>query len=451
MILNTKINNKLTSSFLASLVMLSGVGVSVSNNVSAATTVLNNQKSDKSTQEVDFFTKQQVIEDIDYVMSTIKKIHVGCVHEIPKEVLNQRNIEIQNLSESTSIVEEWRIISRILAKLHDAHTQIFPPEILYKKYIPLIIRGEGNKFFCKSGEFKDAEIIEINGLKISDIYENFKDNFSYEIEEWPHLHFFEFPACFTQFNLARAGVDIFKPVEITFKTDDGVKIQKFEFVNVVPKVKKNVPFVSYKIDKENSTGIFTLNSCDFNHEYCNTVDKFFAEVASNNIKNVIVDLRRNVGGNSDVSNYFAKYMKNLKNIKTHKNEIRTGDKIYVEKLTYTQEYLKNFQAKKNLFDGKVYILTSNMTFSSAMLFARDFSDNRLATIVGEVPGNSPTCFGSVFNQKCFTPNSKLIFKTTYKKFYRTDSTKDPNRLIPDIAVSAKESLSEVYKIIQKNM
>lgn len=92
-----------------------------------------------------------------------------------------------------------------------------------------------------------------------------------------------------------------------------------------------------------------------------------------------------------------------------------------------------------------------MTFSSAMLFARDFSDNRLATIVGEVPGNSPTCFGSVFNQKCFTPNSKLIFKTTYKKFYRTDSTKDPNRLIPDIAVSAKESLSEVYKIIQKNM
>lgn len=451
MILNTKINNKLTSGFLASLVMLSGVCVSIPNNVSAASTFLNTQESNKGTQEVDFFTKLQVIEDIDYVMSTVKKIHAGCVHEIPKEVLNQRDLEIQNLSESTSIVEEWRIISRILAKFHDAHTQIFPPKILYEKYLPLTIRGEGNKFFCRSGEFKDAEIIEINGLKISDIYENFKDSFSYEIEEWPHFHFFEFPACFTQFNLARAGVDISKPLEITFKTNDGVKIQKFEFVNAVPGVKKNVPFVSYKIDKENSAGVFTLNKCNFNSEYCNTVDKFFSEIASNNIKHIIVDLRRNTGGNSDVSNYFAKYMKNLKNIKTSKSEIRIGDRIHIEEPIYTQEYLKNFQAKKNLFDGKVYILTSNMTFSSAMLFARDFSDNRLATIVGEVPGNSPTCFGDISNQRYFTPNSKLIFKTTYKKFYRPDSTREPNRLIPDIAVSAKESLSKVYEIIQKEM
>ena len=381
-------------------------------------------------------------------MDTIKKNHVGCVNRIPDEVLKQKEIEIQNLSESTSSVEEWRIISRILAKFHDAHTYVLAPEFLYHKRLPLDIENVDNKFFCKSGEFNGAEIIEINGIKISDIYENFKLHYSHEIDEWVHVNFFR---ClpFTQSNLALAGIDTFKPIEVSFKTDKGIAKQKFEFIKVENKFTKAVPFASYKIDKDDGVGIFTLNECNFNKEYCDTVDSFFADVAKNNIKNVVVDLRKNTGGNSDVMFYFAKYLKNLESATNQKIEIRTskGVETFGGK-TFTSEDLKTFKFDKNLFDGKIFVLTSNLTFSSAMLFVQYFSDNNLATIVGEVPGNSPTSYGDISGHGYTTKNSRLKFCTTYKKFYRVDSTKDPDRIIPDVQVSAKDALNKAYELIK---
>ena len=167
-------------------------------------------------------------------------------------------------------------------------------------------------------------------------------------------------------------------------------------------------------------------------------------------QNVIVDLRRNVGGSNRVTYYFARYLKNLENIKMRKYEERIGDKIKTFQIKYTSDELKEFQADRNLFSGKVFILTSNVTFSSGMLFARDFSDNNLATLVGEIPGNSPMSFGDILNHRYYTPNSKLGFNTTYKKLYRPDSTKDPNKLVPDVQVSAKDALNKVYEIIEKD-
>jgi len=451
MISGGKINNKFISGSLASIAILTGTGVGIPNKVNAAntsvTSVSDTQKSNKIEQSADFFTKQQVIEDIDYAMDTIKKYHLGCINGIPEEVLVQKELEIKNLSESTSLVEEWRIISRILAKLHDAHTIAVLTRDFYRKRLPFDIESNDNKFFCTSGEFKGAEINEINGTKISDMYENFKLNFSYEIEQWAHANFFRQATFFTPWPLAGAGIDTSKPVEVTFRTDSGVKTQKFEFVPI--ESNQRVPFVSYKIDKESSVGIFTLNKCTYNEEYRNTVDKFFADVASNNVKNVVVDLRENTGGNARVADYFAGYLKILKNITLGKCEIRTGNEIKTFQTKYTLDEIKNFQANRNVFDGKVFILTSNLTFSSAMLFALDFSDNNLATIVGEVPGNSPTSFASVSNCS-LTPNSKLRIRTTSKKAYRPDTTKDPDRLIPDVQVPAKDALDKVYELIEKD-
>ncbi len=446
-----KMNNKFLASSLASLAILTSTGINTNINIKAtnnpATSISDVQKSDENKQVVEYFTKQQVIEDIDYVMNKVKNSHVGCINGIPDEVLKQKELEIKNLSESTSSVEEWRIISSILAKLHDAHTTILPPAFLYGKRLPFDIEYLDNKIFCRSGEFKDSEITEINGVKISDLYEKFKLHYSYEIEEWVDFNFFRSTPFFEQYNLAKAGIDTFKPVEISFKTDKGIAKQKFEFIQIEVKFKKSEPFF-YQIDKENSVGIFTINKCIIaNKEFLDTVDKFFADVASNNIENVIVDLRRNTGGWTGLERFFARYLNKLGNVTFKKCEIRTNNGIETRQEKYTADETKLIKSDKNLFDGKLFILTSNLTFSSAMDFALEFSDNNLATIVGEVPGNSPNHYGCC-NICDYTPNSKLKFITTTKKYYRADSTKDPNRLIPDVQVSAKEALNKVYELIK---
>ena len=110
-----------------------------------------------------------------------------------------------------------------------------------------------------------------------------------------------------------------------------------------------------------------------------------------------------------------------------------------------------------MFDGNVFILTSHHTFSSAVDFAEYFQDNKLGTVVGEIPGNSPEHFGNLVLRKDARgntvvgefkmPNSKLGFTTTFKKFYRIDETKDGTKLIPDVQVPAKDALNKVYEMI----
>lgn len=51
-------------------------------------TSVTSQKIEKDdTQEIQYFTKQQIIEDIDYIMDKLSKNHVECIEIIPEEVL----------------------------------------------------------------------------------------------------------------------------------------------------------------------------------------------------------------------------------------------------------------------------------------------------------------------------------------------------------------------------
>lgn len=409
--------------------------------------VVNSGKSDCYSQK---FTKQQVIEDIDYILDVISRYHVSAVNGIPEEVRTQKEIEIHNLAENVSIVEEWRIIYGIISKLHDAHTKIQAPP-LYKR-IPFDISVENSKFICKTGDFEGYEVVAIDDNSISDIYEEFKKHFPHEIDEWVYGHFFwSYKKFIQEWSLALAGIDTSKPVKVTFKKDGDVKsleVSLSEIENVFP---VQPPYVSYEIDEKNKLGIFTLNCCQCDDFYRRTVDKFFEDVATKDVKNIVVDLRKNGGGTSNVTAYFASYIKNIPTYKTCSYDIRRGNTLeHVKSITYKESDIQKFKSNKNLFDGGIFIATSNRTFSSALLFAEEFSDNNLATIVGEVPGTSPVHYGHLVDETFELPNSKLHFWTTFKRWYRVDESKNPERLIPDVEVPAKDAINKIYEILKLN-
>lgn len=47
-------------------------------------------------------------------------------------------------------------------------------------------------------------------------------------------------------------------------------------------------------------GYFLLSSCTYDSAYVNAVQRFFSEVAASGVQNVVLDLRQNGGGNSNV-------------------------------------------------------------------------------------------------------------------------------------------------------
>lgn len=463
-------NKKLKAGFLAGITALTATP-SITNPTAIAMQPTSATITETKKQDVNLeITKEQAIEDINYVLKVIKHNHVSAVEKVPDEVTNQAKIEIENLKDKVSAIDEWRIISRILAKLHDAHTKPFYPRIpIFKTRLPFGKKYENGKFICTSGEFKNCEITAINDISIPELYRIFQSHFSHEIEEWTECNFFEVPSGFIpSWKLALCGIDVSKPVKVSFNTRSGIQSKSFELTEIETPNENSEHWVSYEIDENNSIGIFKLNSCRFNDEYKKILLNFLKEVSEKKIKNIAIDLRKNVGGDSRVANMFAASLKKISGFKCDRYDERSGDKLLlhnghtmnkdeIEKLRI--EHLGENYDKNLLFGGNLFLLTSHCTFSSAELFADMFQSNHLATIVGEVPGNSPEHFGNLVSEKdgkenfitkhFKTPNSDLTFVTTCKKFYRIDETKDGTKLIPDVQVPAKDALKKVYEIIDE--
>jgi C-terminal processing protease CtpA/Prc len=87
--------------------------------------------------------------------------------------------------------------------------------------------------------------------------------------------------------------------------------------------------------------------------------------------------------------------------------------------------------RQPIFEGTIYILVNGGTLSSAIDFASIYSDNDLATLVGEPVGDSPTSAGNVVHFT--TPELKIPFQVSSALYTRADPSRDPaDTLEPDI-------------------
>lgn len=115
---------------------------------------------------------------------------------------------------------------------------------------------------------------------------------------------------------------------------------------------------------KNSLGIFKLNKYRVNTKYTKLVGKFFSDVQADNIKNVVIDLRKNYGDTTNVISYFALYLKNIDKVKTSSLKTRKKDKIlkvdrHASEISEISKEALKFRETIPLFDGNVYILTSH--------------------------------------------------------------------------------------------
>lgn len=238
--------------------------------------------------------------------------------------------------------------------------------------------------------------------------------------------------------LTLLGADVSDGIDVVFSGNNETK--HFDMTNEPPE-RKQLELCSYKIDKENSLGIFTLNRCEMSQEYTDRLLEFFGAVRDNNIGNIAVDLRSNGGGTTEVINEFLRYI----NISDYKlfggTDIRIGGNL----ISYRDEITPNKHVE-NAFDGRVYVLTSQYTFSSAMDFAMVIHDNGIGKVIGEIPGNMPTAYGDKLGFQL--PESKLVLSVSYKKFYRVDINKSEEPLIPDCTVSTDEALEKLVEYIK---
>lgn len=372
---------------------------------------------------------EQAQKDLKYVYDTVRAKHpLFLIDDGAEKRFGDVYIKLRRElmdKDSVTVNELWEKSAELVCTLDDAHTIVTASGTEY-------VNG-GNEI---SKAYNDGTLVSIDGISADSMKEHFKKVFPCE----PQVSFYadymfgvvlEYGSWFTLL-----GADVSDGIDVVI----GENAKHFDMTDEEP-ARKQLELCSYKIDKENSLGVFTLNRCEMSAEYTDRLSEFFSAVRDNNIGNIAVDLRSNGGGTTEVINEFLRYI----NISDYKlfggTDIRIGGNL----ISYRDEITPNKHVE-NAFDGNVYVLTSQYTFSSAMDFATVIQDNGIGKVIGEIPGNMPTAYGDKLSFQL--PESKLLLGVSYKKFYRVDIDKSEEPLIPDCTVNADEALEKLVEYIK---
>ena len=386
----------------------------------------------------EILTAEEAQEDLEYLMKRLRERHPiwldGSVEKVAAVEAEYENA-LATMGNEVSGLELYRMASRIAATLHDGHTGVDWCGGEQERYID---------DFTVIWEY--GKPLTIDGISCREIIESYKKVCSYEVDYYAEALFWGRVITYEPY-LRLCGVDTSDGVEMTFENEGEIYAHSFRFVpieqvNGYESSQGEEKWVYYEIDRENSVGIFTLTSCVCNEEYLDTLEHFFDEIFAADIRNVVVDLRGNGGGNSWVANEFFKYL-DVEEYRSWNSAVRFGWYLLKnEDISYQN------RKKPQVFSGDLYVVTDTWTYSAAMDFAMMVADNDLGMIVGKPSGNLPDSYGDLLRFQL--PNSKLPMYVSYKKWCRIDQTKAGQPIMPDVEAASAEALEKVYELLGEN-
>lgn len=380
------------------------------------------------------FTKEQACEDIDYLVKVLGRIHPDCIDSVPQEILDCAEKQKQSFTDEVSSYDVWRACARVLHLFDDAHTMAGPSYSLdyLKEHKEIVASG--------------AELAAINGVSVEDIFHNNEELVSYELDPWG-IRIVE-GLVSTKEGLKYLGV-YSDTLEYTYRYSDGSETVKtysskdfYSEAAMNTDETEDTPYSS-QIISEKSAAILTLDSCVYDMDFREFIYNFFKDINEKNIGSLVIDIRENSGGTSQVFDEIMIYLDHDK-FSTAGGEWRLGPYMMTwepseQKVTHMDDV--------SVFAGDIYVLTSNNTFSSGTLIAEYMQDNGFATVIGEECGSMPAGYGdvSVFQ----TPNAAVTFQVSTKFFDRVNEELRDEPLTPDIRTSKNMALLEAMDIISK--
>ncbi|NLK75296.1 MAG: hypothetical protein GX288_08430 [Clostridiales bacterium] len=406
----------LLTSILLSLILMTACSVKEEDTMEKSSNKHNDSTSNYSQED----HTQMLTESLLFVKKELPKRHKNMFTKITKEEFNdaiEKLIEnIENLNDTQVYTE----LNKIIASIGDAHTNInywdgysYPLKFWIFEDEVYIINAD-----TSLEEMMYSQVLKIDGVDIDEVVKQLTSLISYENESWLLARL----PRYLQWPVFMYGLGIIENEQeavFTVLKDDGT-VQDFtvtplEFdqeANYVDQIKNN-PIIGefeknyyYDLIPDSKAIYFQYNVCanmddlifkDFNKEMFNTIEE-------NAVDKIVVDLRSNTGGNSEILNPFTKSLKS-----------------YI---------------KKNS-DVKVYTLVGRNTFSSGMFAIYRIKEAVPQAIsVGEPTGGALDCFGEVKIMEL--PNTQIPISYSTKYFEFTKSFKYKNdgvgTFLPDITI-----------------
>jgi len=439
------------------------------------------------------FSKKETFQELDSLMSYIEEVHPNPYAKISKDSVN-RIIEQkkQNLNDSINVFQLFTIISPIVSSLQDGHTFVSFPFEEFKNYNPIcfpiktkitnsseIIVDDSNSIIPNK-----SKIISINNTPVNIIVETLLSSCSAEEKRFKLFllnqsfrerfgtffgfkdqYLIEFTNGERKDTVTLPGIKLSDLLEIISNKKEAKTDNEFNLMS---------PY-NFKIIDNKTALIDFREFADF-QQFESFLDSTFAIIKQENINNLIIDLRENGGGNSALGDELFQYISSVPfkqfGTTTTKYSIKRKqfydsyrDKGFLEYLSdsaYNELFahepgsliiendtiLTTLRENPLRFSGKVYLLTSIKSFSSAKDFAWCFRKFKMGTIVGEPTGGHIVSFGDMIFVNL--PISNLALGISHREFYGYGSTDaERHSVFPDFEVKSEDALNFTKQMIEK--
>jgi C-terminal processing protease CtpA/Prc len=171
----------------------------------------------------------------------------------------------------------------------------------------------------------------------------------------------------------------------------------------------------------------------------------FQAIERDKIRHLIIDIRRNGGGDSALGDELLQYIANTPFRQFEKALVKASvparqqrglDRALplgsISPAPDEPTQLTALRENPLRYRGKLYLLTSGSTYSSAASFAAAFKCFALGPVIGEETGQPTLCSGDLLSFE--TPNSRMQFSVSHKQ-YTLACGGDPQRgMAPDYPV-----------------
>jgi len=435
-------------------------------------------------QNLENISQLEVKKDVAYIKHAIEDASVNPYRSISEKRFHKllKRAE-RRLSKKSAVtpVEFYTAFQPVIAKLRDGHTELNISDYIYHtdyKKFPFKVELQENSLYIKAitngyEQYFPKSVIgkKIRKIDHEDSSKIIKLFGSYTSAESKRSSIALSQYYFNDYFNVLLNKNSKLSIDIEDHDELIIKILRKSQINTEHQQARKFENFSYTLKEENNCAVLTLNSFSGLEDFKTFLTDFFSTLKKNNIKNLVIDLRENGGGNSQLGDELLSYLISEPFTQYEKTITKYSDtqKHFIKSLTDAEEKYRQTILKKKSgtvettdkskilifpkkleqrFNGNVFILISGQTFSSAADFANACQYYKVGTIIGEETGGFVVSSGETI--EVALPHSKLKLNISTTEDYNVGAKAESRHGVkPHVNVSASKALDYTLKQIKK--
>ena len=341
-------------------------------------------------------------QDLTLLRDSLQARHPGMYRYVPRHRMDVIwDSCLSSIRDSMTVPQLFRLASFVIAAMEDGHSNCRLPQAVQKRYLAdtrvfpamvMFINHHAFIYCCKQNEsLAGSEILEINGLQMDLIIDRLfqfvpSDGGIESRKNW------EIPEYFNMlFNLVYGEHQDYAIV--CKNKDGGLSHQKLQ-ADFLPNFQCDPPTIfkrpsrylqlSYHAD---NVAVLTIKTFfdgflgQTGENFGAFLDSAFGDLREKRVTRLIIDIRRNQGGNDGNGALLYAYLA--------KGSFRYYDSLKTTTETFARETHANLmiqQPKAKAFDGEVFVLADGRSFSASAEFSAIVKSNARGKFIGEENG-----------------------------------------------------------------